>query len=327
MLSHDMAQALRSPHRDLCWLAWFQRGGDYYQDFSRGQGDWTSSNATIVQDDAGIVLTETGADPVFRAGVSFSGATNPYVIIDIERLSGAGAWQGSVFYGTEGGHGESGSFYKSFAAILAGERIRLAIDMRTLTAGGTDWTDNTITRLRFDFSSGASAAFLIRSIRVGQPDLFFWSGMQSVTWDAATWLGVGYLSSVSTIDKGDALSWRQQQFSLNGLDPQVLAGMDESVQGRQAKLWLASRNSSGQIIRDPHLVAHMEQDTMQREVNVGDGTIKLTLNCFEALPRFDKATGKKWSHESQLERFAGDTGFYYTQKIARTGQPIDWRLG
>lgn len=157
--------------------------------------------------------------------------------------------------------------------------------------------------------------------------LYCWSGMQSIMWDGQTWLGVGHLYSVSTIDKGDALSWRQQQFTLNGLDPQVLAGMDESVQGRQAKLWLAARNSSGQIIRDPHLVAQMEQDTLQREVNVADGTIKLTLNCFEALPRFDKATGKKWSHESQLERFAGDTGFYYTQKIARTGQPIDWRLG
>jgi hypothetical protein len=157
--------------------------------------------------------------------------------------------------------------------------------------------------------------------------LYCWSGMQSIVWDGQTWLGVGHLYSVSTIDKGDALSWRQQQFSLNGLDPQVLAGMDESVQGRGAKLWLGARNSSGQIIRDPLLVAQMEQDTLQREVNVGDGTIKLTLNCFEALPRFDKPTGRKWSHESQLERFSGDTGFYYTQKIARTGQPIDWRLG
>lgn len=154
--------------------------------------------------------------------------------------------------------------------------------------------------------------------------LYAWSGMHPIEWDGHTWLGVGHLYGVSTIDKGDALSFRTQQFTLNGLDPQVLAGMDETVQGRYARLWLAARNSAGQIIRDPLLVAEMEQDTLQREIN-GDGTIKLTLNCFEALPRFDKPTGRKWSQESQQERFAGDEGFYYTQQVARTGPVPDWR--
>lgn len=160
----------------------------------------------------------------------------------------------------------------------------------------------------------------------GEP-LYCWSGMHPIEWDGQTYLGVGHLYSVSTIDRGDVLSFRTQQFSLNGLDPQVLASMDEDVHGREAKLWLAARNEYGQIIRDPLLVAQMEQDTLQREINITDGTVKLILNCFEAIPRFDKPTGRKWSHESQLERYADDTGFYYTQKIARTGQPIDWRDG
>lgn len=172
-------------------------------------------------------------------------------------------------------------------------------------------------------SPNRDLCWLARFERATTP-LYCWSGMQSIIWDGQTWLGVGHLYSVSMIDKGDALSWRQQQFSLNGLDPQVLAGMDESVKGRAAKLWLAARNSSGQIIRDPVLVAELEQDTLQREIN-GDGSIKLTLNCFEALPRFDKPTGRKWSQESQQERFAGDEGFYYTQQIGRAGRQIDWR--
>jgi len=154
--------------------------------------------------------------------------------------------------------------------------------------------------------------------------LYCWSGMHPIAWDGETWLGVGHLYSVGTIDRGDALSFRSQQFTIDGLDPQVLAGMDESVQGRSARLWLGALNSSRQIIRDPLLVQVLEQDTLQREVN-GDGTIKLTLNCFEALPRFDKPTGRKWSQESQQERFASDEGFYYTQKIARTGPALDWR--
>ena len=156
-------------------------------------------------------------------------------------------------------------------------------------------------------------------------DLYAWSGMEDLSWDGQTWKGVGYMLGLATIDRGDALSFRTQEFTLNGLDPQVLAGMDESVRGRLAKLWLGARNGDGQIIRDPLLVADMEQDTLRREIGE-DGMIKLTLSCFAALPRFDKATGRKWSQESQQERYAADEGFYYTQKLGRTGPPIDWRL-
>lgn len=155
-------------------------------------------------------------------------------------------------------------------------------------------------------------------------DLYAWSGMQPLVWDGHTFLGVGTIYSVSTVDRGDALSWRQQQFTLNGLPGEALAGMDESVKGMEAKLWLGALNSSNQIIADPLLVKHLDQDTLQREIG-GDGTVKLTLNCFEALPRFDKPTGRKWSHESQQQIFASDEGFYYTQKIASQGRAIDWR--
>src|SRR5690606_11181737 len=116
------------------------------------------------------------------------------------------------------------------------------------------------------------------------------------------------------VDRGDALSWRQQSFTLNGLPGEAVAGMDESVKGRAAKLWLGVLNSSNQIIADPLLVKVLEQDTLQRELG-GDGTVKLTLNCFEALPRFDKPTGRKWSHESQIERHPGDFGLALTSRV------------
>lgn len=159
----------------------------------------------------------------------------------------------------------------------------------------------------------------------GEP-LYAWSGMQPIDWDGNTFLGVGTIYSVSTVDRGDALSWRQQSFTLNGMPAEALAGMDESVKERQAKLWLGALDRYNRITPDPLLVKVLEQDTLQRELG-GDGTVKLTLNCFEALPRFDKPTGRKWSHESQLERHPGDYGLALTSRVAKSGQPIDWRLG
>lgn len=158
-------------------------------------------------------------------------------------------------------------------------------------------------------------------------DLYAWSGMHDLVYDGHTYKGAGHVLDMSTLDKGDALSFRTQQFTLRGLDPQVLAELDESVRGRGGKVWLALRNQYGEVIADPLLVAEVVQDTLQWELEDGN-TVKLTLNTYESLKHLGKATGRKWSYESQLERYPGDVGFKYLQQNAQTGlYGIDWRPG
>lgn len=166
----------------------------------------------------------------------------------------------------------------------------------------------------------------LAAIEAAASTLYCSSALVPLSWDGQTWLGVGHLYGLGTIDRGDALSWRQQQLVLNGLPEEALAGLDEDVAGRTAKLWMAALDGGGRVIRDPLLVADMVQDTLGREVDVANGTVRLTLNCYEAMPRFDRPSGQRWSHESQQARFTGDEGFYYTQAIGRgAGQQIDWR--
>lgn len=158
-------------------------------------------------------------------------------------------------------------------------------------------------------------------------DLYAWSGMHDLAYDGHTWKGVGHVLGMGTIDRGDALSFRTQSFQLRGLDPQVLAEIDESVRGRGGKVWLAALDDSGKVIRDPLLVAEVVQDTLEWKLEDGN-TVTLTLNTFESLKHLGRATNRKWSHEAQLARFPGDVGFQYTQQIARTGlYSIDWRQG
>jgi hypothetical protein len=322
-----MANALRSPARNLVWLAWFQGAGAYYQDFGKSDGGWTANNATFLADGEGYLLTSTATGPqMVVSGLDINGSANRYVLIDLEHVSGSGTWDGKVFY-TTGGHGESASYYATFSELASGRR-RIAVDMHALAAGGTDWATSDITGIRLDFSQSSGVAYRVRSVRVGSnSDLFAWSGMHSIAWAAADWLGVGNLYEIAAIDRGDALAWRGLQFSLNGLDGEALAGLDESVKGRAARLWLGALNDAGQIVRDPLLVAELQQDTLQREINPGDGTVKLMLNTFDAAARFDRPTGKKWSPESQKAVYPTDEGFYYTGQNARKGPPIDWRPG
>lgn len=158
-------------------------------------------------------------------------------------------------------------------------------------------------------------------------DLYAWSGMHDLEYDGHTWKGVGHVLGMSTIDRGDALSFRSQAFYLRGLDPQVLAEIDEDVRGRAGKVWLAMRDQYGKVIPDPLLVADVTQDTLKFDIEDGN-TVKLTLNTYESLTYLGRATGRKWSYESQLERYPGDTGFKYTQQIASEGVAgVDWRQG
>lgn len=154
-------------------------------------------------------------------------------------------------------------------------------------------------------------------------DFYAWTGTWTLPYDGQNWVGVGGLAGISNINRGDSLKWQELQFTLPGLDPQVLAELDEDVNGRDGKVWLGALDEYNKIVPDPILLAQFKQETL--DWNLEGETVTLTLNCYEALPRFDRPSAMKWSYESHSERHSGDTGFYYNTKIARSGPPVDWR--
>jgi hypothetical protein len=131
---------------------------------------WSASDATVVAGADAAIYTQTGAGPkLLTPSLTIDGATDYIIRLDIERTANrsSGTWDGTVYY-TTGGHGESASYRKTFPEItLAQGRQFVEIDMSALTAGGTDWTTNTITQIRFDFDSGGSGAFKIYSAQIG----------------------------------------------------------------------------------------------------------------------------------------------------------------
>ena len=127
--------------------------------FTNTSDGWTAAGATLTNNAAFMTVTSTSVDPIIRRTVSFSGRQYPFIQIFIFRTAGS-TWDGKVFYST-GGHAESASFYKQIPEpIWDGVNYKLiTLDMRTLDAGGTDWTDNVITNVRLDFGSAATDAF------------------------------------------------------------------------------------------------------------------------------------------------------------------------
>lgn len=131
---------------------------------------WVSSNATLTKTAEGLEVLATGTDPIInRSGISVPGGANTIIEVEATRLVAGSTWDGKVFY-TTSGHTYDAGYYKQFAGadpFPVGERVKLFIDMSSLTAGGTDWTTNTITGIRLDFDQTGTGEILLHSVRIG----------------------------------------------------------------------------------------------------------------------------------------------------------------
>ncbi|WP_420094547.1 phage tail tip fiber protein [Pseudomonas putida] len=173
---------------------------------------WVASGATLAQGAGFVKITSTGSDPQLHSGtaatLSITGSLYSRVRARITRRAGAVTdWDGQLFYQTAG-HGFSGS-YRAIAAnpnLAVGESAVVEWDMANLAAGGTDWVDSTITRLRLDMGATSGGAFDVDWVAVGRVA------------PSASSRAVESLTSTVT-QQGDDLSAQAQQ--LTGLQTSV----------------------------------------------------------------------------------------------------------
>lgn len=112
------------------------------------------TGATKTQSGNNLILTATTNDPQILFNVNRDGNRTRYVAFRYKRNSGT--LDGTVFY-TTSGHGESSSYTKKWMRDVLGQWNTVVLDMWELTAGGTDWKDNTIVTVRVDIAGSTGA--------------------------------------------------------------------------------------------------------------------------------------------------------------------------
>jgi predicted phage tail protein len=136
--------------------------------FDSASEAWSGVNATVTSSPGFIKITPTTADPQLVSSSSnllaIDGKTYTRVRVGLTRRGGT-AWSGQFYYATSG-HGFSGSYVKTLPnpGIAVGQSAVIEWDM----AGLTDWADNTITRLRFNFGNATDAVWDVDWIAVGR---------------------------------------------------------------------------------------------------------------------------------------------------------------
>src|SRR5258708_38293571 len=53
--------------------------------------------------------------------------------------------------------------------------------------------------------------------------IYVWTGRGSITWGGQTWLGVGTLGSISTIEEGSSIDAKGITLTMSGIDTTLLA--------------------------------------------------------------------------------------------------------
>lgn len=146
-------------------------GGAWHFD-SNAEG-WSASNSTLSFPSPGVMRqTATAGDPSMQiAGLALNGGLYTKIRVSITRRAGTATsdWDGRIFYATSG-HGFTASYSKVLANpnLAIGASMVVEFDMAALTAGGADWTSNTITALRIDLGISNAGVFDIDWVVVGR---------------------------------------------------------------------------------------------------------------------------------------------------------------
>ena len=138
--------------------------------FSNTADGWTpyGSTTTLTPQASALRLSSTGDMIFYSPTIAVDGSKDFIVQARITRVAGSG-WDGACFHFTAG-HGESGSYYKAIAnpGLTAGQSAIVQWDMSALTAGGTDFITNTITKIRIDLGATAADVFDVDWVAIGK---------------------------------------------------------------------------------------------------------------------------------------------------------------
>lgn len=135
----------------------------------------------------------------------------------------------------------------------------------------------------------------------------FWSGLGLLDYAGETYLGLGQLGTVTPLQTSVDVEVDQITFMLSGVDPDLLAGLDGSVKGYEARVYEVFLDDDHAVV-DRELLFDCRQD--YQTIQVGeDGRATLALVATGGFFHLLNRSAAKWSAEEQKALYPDDTGF------------------
>ncbi|SRR5258708_3693293 len=135
----------------------------------------------------------------------------------------------------------------------------------------------------------------------------FWSGIGLLNWNGYTWTGSGTLGTVTPIKHTSDLIIQEINFSLAGVDPAIVATLNDNVRNLSGKVWLACMGDSNTVVRDPYQIVDALLD-YQSFSAAANGTVGISITARTGFYTLERAINESWTTEEQKLIFPSDSG-------------------
>lgn len=151
----------------------------------------------------------------------------------------------------------------------------------------------------------------------------FWTGIGTLSWNGYTWTGTSTLGTVTPIKHTSDLVIQEINFSLAGVDPAIVATLDDNVRNLSGKVWLACLGPGNSVIRDPYQIVDAQLDYQSFSASE-DGTVAISITARTGFYTLDRALDESWTSEEQQVLFPGDSGLDLISGLQN--QTLQWTL-
>lgn len=169
--------------------------------------------------------------------------------------------------------------------------------------------------------SNAVTASIVRPLLLAQLDfasqtVYLTNGLRDVSWDSQTWQAYGAFLGLQGGEESSDGRASQATLTLSGvLSSYVALAYSDEYQGRNARVWLAARDDSGNIIADPVPFIFGMMDSMADSDDGEKATIALTI----VTQATDQRRSREWrlTDQHQQELFPGDKGLEFVAGLSQ----------
>jgi hypothetical protein len=144
--------------------------------------------------------------------------------------------------------------------------------------------------------------------------IYVWSGVGELSWGGHTWVGIGTLGSVSTIEEGATVEAKGVTLSMSGIDIDLLDEvLNEFQVGLPALVYLGLFDADGDLIPDPVIswAGRIDQPT----IDIDENTATISIACENRLVDMNVAVDRRYTNEDQQLDHPGDRGFEFVPAI------------
>lgn len=144
--------------------------------------------------------------------------------------------------------------------------------------------------------------------------LRWWTGVGDLTWDGATWSGLGTFAEVGQIEELAGTQAGNVTLQMSGIPSGMVSlVLGENLQGRAVRIWLALLDGAGALVGTPIQVFGGRADVV-RLSDSGD-TAQVTLTCESRLVDLQRLRLLRYTDEEQRRLYPTDKGLEYVALI------------